>query len=141
MSASNLFFWVLRLKASVGFTLVVCILRPFSFLFFFLLAVSYGTRTLVIAGKIHKILIQILNAVTRFRIGSSCEAQSWFCSKHWISLSTCRRDTVFLLETGPRLVEGQIQITNSSLYLAYSFLNFHVWFVTITYLYSRKFNP
>ena len=32
----------------------------------------------------------------------------------------------FLLESGPRLVERQIQITNSSLYLAYSFLNFHV---------------
>ena len=137
---SNLFFWVLRLKAPVGFTLVVCTTASV-FFSLFLSAVSYGTRTLVIAGKIHKILIQILNVVTRFRIGSSCEAQSWFCSKHWISLWTCRRDTVFLLETGPRLVEGQIQITNSSLYLAYSFLNFHVWFVTITYPYSRKFNP
>lgn len=137
---SNLFFWDLRLKAPVGFTLVVCTTASV-FFSFFLSAVSYGTRTLVIAGKTHKILIQILNAVTRFRIGSSCEAQSWFCSKHWISLWTCRRDTVFLLETGLRLVEGQIQITNSSLSLAYSFLNFHVWFVTITYLYSRKFNP
>ena len=92
---SNLFFWVLRLKAPVGFTLVVCTTASVFFSFFFLPAVSYGTRTLVIAGKIHKILIQILNAVTRFRIASSCEAQSWFCSKHWISLWTCRRDTVF----------------------------------------------
>ena len=95
MSLSNLFFWVLRLKAPVGFTLVVCTTASVFFSFFFLPAVSYGTRTLVIAGKIHKILIQILNVVTRFRIGSSCEAQSWFCSKHWISLWTCRRDTVF----------------------------------------------
>ena len=139
--SNNLFFWVLRLKAPRRFH-VSGVHNCVRFLFFFFFsAVSYGTRTLVIAGKSHKILIQILNAVTRFRIASSCEAQSWFCSKHWISLSTCRRDTVFLLETGPRLVERQIQITNSSLYLAYSFLNFHVWFVTITYLYSRKFNP
>lgn len=93
--SNNLFFWVLRLKAPRRFH-VSGVHNCVRFLFFFFFsAVSYGTRTLVIAGKSHKILIQILNAVTRYRIGSSCEAQSWFCSKHWISLWTCRRDTVF----------------------------------------------
>lgn len=88
---SNLLFWVLRLKAPVGFTLVVCMHNCVSFLFF-LSAVSYGTRTLVIAGKSHKILIQILNVVTRFRIGSSCEAPELILFwNHWMSLWTCRR--------------------------------------------------